>query len=111
MVPQELTQRRATRPVAFALWATVASLTVGCTSGPLSSRNTTVGGLKSEVAQLQSEKDQLKRELANAKAESREIHGQLVQAEESNNDLATRLDNVKGLLRRQDGDLAGSGPG
>jgi hypothetical protein len=111
MVPHERTQRRAIRPVAIALGATVVSLTFGCTSGPLATRNPTVGSLKSEVAQLQAEKDQLKRELTNAKADNREIHSQLVQAEESNNDLSTRLANVKGLLRRQDGDLAGPGRG
>jgi hypothetical protein len=74
---------------------------VGCASpGPLESRRTMMGALKGQNAQLEHERAQLEREIAELKSENRRIEDQLVQEEQANDELATRLSNAQTLLSR-----------
>jgi hypothetical protein len=66
-------------------------------------RHTLVGSLKASVAQLEAEKDGLRRERTELQAENRRMRDQLVQAETANDDLITRLDNARNLIRGQGG--------
>lgn len=64
-------------------------------------RHGMVGALKTNVAQLESEKDALNRQLAEQKAENRRIETQLADAEAQNGDLAARLDDARAVMSRQ----------
>ncbi|MEO6812267.1 MAG: cell division protein ZapB [Isosphaeraceae bacterium] len=86
------------------------TMTLGCAQGPLTSRYTTIGSLKANVAQLESEKDRLQRERNELQAENRRVQDQLVQAETTNDDLITRLDNARNLIRGQGGDITVARP-
>jgi hypothetical protein len=102
-------RRRAALGRAVALAAL--TLAIGCAQqGPLTSRYTTIGALKANVAQLESEKDRLSRERNELQAENRRIQDQLVQAETTNDDLITRLDNARNLIRDQGGDTTVARP-
>jgi hypothetical protein len=102
-------RRRAALGRAVALAAL--TLAIGCAQqGPLTSRYTTIGALKANVAQLESEKDRLSRERNELQAENRRIQDQLVQAETTNDDLITRLDNARNLIRSQGGDTTVARP-
>jgi outer membrane murein-binding lipoprotein Lpp len=79
-------------------------LATGCqSSGPLLSRQTTVGTLKTSVSQLEYQNDQLRKQVAELKSESRDFEDRLVQEQAENDDLATRLDNARSLLGQRDG--------
>jgi outer membrane murein-binding lipoprotein Lpp len=84
----------------------------GCASqGPLLSRQTTLGTLKTSVSHLEYENEQLKRELAEAKTENQRITRRLDQEEAANGELTARLDDARNLISRQGTDsegLAGS---
>ncbi len=74
---------------------------VGCQgmgAGPLTSRQTTLGTLKTSVSQLEFQNEQLQKQVADLKSENRRYEDRLSQEQAENDDLATRLDNVKGLL-------------
>ncbi len=74
----------------------------GCTQpGPFTRRTGMVGALKTNVAQLESEKDALARQLAEQKAENRRIDAQLADVESQNGDLAARLDDARAVMSRQ----------
>ncbi len=74
----------------------------GCAQpGPLARRGTMIGTLKSEVAQLESEKDQARREVAELRTENKRIEAQLAEIESENGDLATRLDDARAVISRQ----------
>lgn len=74
----------------------------GCTQpGPFTRRTGMVGALKTNVAQLESEKDALARQLAEQKAENRRIDAQLADVEAQNGDLAARLDDARAVMSRQ----------
>ncbi len=60
-----------------------------------------VGSLKTNVAQLESEKDKLARELAEQKTENRRVENQLAESEAQNGDLAARLDDARAVMSRQ----------
>jgi hypothetical protein len=96
-------------PLKFALLLASAGVLLGCAqSGPLLSRGTTLGTLKTSVSHLEFENSQLRRELAKAKSESREFEDRLVQEERTNDDLKSRLDDARNLLSQRGNDLGGS---
>lgn len=102
-------RRRVGKAGAVAL--AVLTMAPGCAQqGPLMSRYTTIGSLKANVAQLESEKDRLQRERNELQVENRRIQDQLVQAETTNDDLITRLDNARNLIRSQGGDFTAAHP-
>lgn len=69
-----------------------------------------MGSLKSNVAQLESEKDVLAKQVAELRSENRRIENDLAAVEEKRDELATRLDDARNLISRQglDGDGLGS---
>jgi len=91
---------------ATALWA-------GCAQpGPILSRRTTVGALKTSLSHIEFENQQLRSRVANLESENRDIENRLVEEEQVNGDLSARLDNARNLLsdRGYDwGDPRGSG--
>ena len=79
----------------------------GCAEpGPLLSRRTTVGTLKTSVSHLQFENEQLRKQLASVESDSRQIEERLVQEEAANGELTARLDDARSLLSQR-----GVGPG
>ena len=91
--------RRAGAAFALTIGLTMAA---GCAqSGPLSRRTTMVGALKTNVAQLESEKDSLSREVAELKSENRRIENELAVVSDQNGDLAARLDDARAVMGRQ----------
>jgi hypothetical protein len=71
----------------------------GCAQpGPLASRHTTIGALKTSLSHLEFENEQLKAKVANIDSENREIENRLVEEEALNGDLRARLDNARNLL-------------
>ncbi len=84
----------------------------GCASpGPIGSRHTMLGTLKTSVAQLESDNQSLRRQVAQLKAENTRIEDDLVQAEAANGEMSARLDDAKELLSRQGGDSNALGRG
>ena len=74
----------------------------GCSqSGPFARRQGMVGALKTNVAQLDSEKAALARQLAEQKAENRRIETELADIEAQNGELAARLDDARVVMSRQ----------
>ena len=83
------------------LLAAVAGL-AGCAQpGPMISRHTTVGTLKTSVAKLEHDNEQLRGELAELQAENRRINYRLTQEEEANGTLTARLNDANHILRKQ----------
>ncbi len=77
------------------------SLLVGCAQpGPLFSRFTTVGTLKTSLSHLEFENQQLRSKVTNLESENREIENRLVQEEAVTGDLSARLDDARDLLGR-----------
>src|SRR3954465_8216135 len=96
--------RRAWNPSTAALagLASVVLLVSGCSQpGPFMRRQTMMGALKSNVAQLESEKDQLSKQLAEQKAENRRVEAQLAELDAQNGDLSARLDDARAVISRQ----------
>lgn len=84
----------------------------GCAGpGPIASRHTMLGTLKTSVAQLESDNQSLRRQVAQLKAENTRIEDRLVQEEAANGEMAARLDDAKELLNRQGGDTTALGRG
>lgn len=74
----------------------------GCAQqGPLMSRRTTLGSLKTSVGHLELENSRLKTEVAGLKQENRRLGDRLVQEEEQNGELAARLDDARYLLNER----------
>ena len=81
-----------------------AAVVAGCSQpGPFYRRQTMMGALKSNVAQLESEKDRLAKQLAEQKAETRRVENELAAVEDKNGELAARLDDARTLIGRQGG--------
>lgn len=89
------------RASALLLASAMAWLSGFAQPGPLARRGTMIGTLKSEVAQLESEKDQARREVAELRTENKRIEAQLAEIESENGDLATRLDDARAVISRQ----------
>ncbi len=60
-----------------------------------------MGALKSNVAQLESEKEQLSKQLADQKGENRRVESQLAELDAVNGDLSARLDDARAVISRQ----------
>src|SRR5437870_5494863 len=89
------------RAAVFALLGGMA-IAAGCSpQSGFTRRHGMVGALKTNVAQLESEKDNLSRELATQKAENRRIEGELAAVESQNGDLSARLDDARSVMTRQ----------
>src|SRR6059058_140130 len=87
------------------LTAMAAVVPFGCAqSGPLTSRNTTLGSLKASVSQLEFDNEKLRKEVAELKADNARLDTQLAQEREANGEVTARLDDTRNLLRRQGGD-------
>ena len=90
---------------AAALLSAIVGATAGCSQpGPFLHRQTMMGALKSNVAQLESEKDRLAKQLADQKSETRRLENELAAVEDKNGELAARLDDARTLIGRQGGD-------
>lgn len=86
-------------------------LAAGCAQpGPLTSRYTMIGSLKSSLAQTEAERDAMKREVADLKLQNRRMKDQIVQAESANGELTARLDDARHLIRNQGGDADSVAP-
>jgi outer membrane murein-binding lipoprotein Lpp len=73
----------------------------GCAQeGTVLTRRTTIGSLKTSLAQLEHQSDQQKQEIADLKAENRRVADRLVQEQATNEELATRLDDARALISR-----------
>src|SRR4051794_17780832 len=74
----------------------------GCSQPNTFTRRTgMLGALKTNVAQLESEKDNLARELAAAKNENHRLESQLAEVDAQNGDLSARLDDARTVISRQ----------
>jgi outer membrane murein-binding lipoprotein Lpp len=90
------------RGCSLGLALVLSGLLAGCASpGPLTSRQTLIGGLKASVSQLESEKEELRREVAELKADNHRISDSLVEERSRNGELVTRLDGARNILRSQ----------
>ncbi len=95
------------RPIGLAALALVAT---GCAqSGPLSSRQTMVGSLKTSVSQLEYDNENLRKQVGELKADNRRIENDLVQERDANGEVTAQLDDAKDLIRRQGGDVTALG--
>jgi hypothetical protein len=87
----------------------------GCAQeGSVLTRRTTIGSLKTSLAQLEHQNDQQKKQIADLQAENRRVADRLVQEQATNEELATRLDDARALISRSglsSGALARSGGG
>lgn len=91
-----------TRRLRLAAALGLAAMAAGCSgSGTLTRRPGMLGALKTNVAQLESEKEGLTRELAASRAENRRIESQLAEAEAQNGELTARLDDARAVMSRQ----------
>ena len=90
--------------------AVFAPVSLGCTSsGPLASRQTTLGSLKASVSQLEFENEKLRREVGELKADNSRLDNQLVQERDANGEMSARLDDAKDLIRREGGNASAMG--
>jgi hypothetical protein len=88
------------RTPVFVLVAT--SLLAGCAqSGPVLSRRTSLGTLKTSLSHLEFENQQLRAKMTKLESENRAIENRLVQEEEANGDLHARLDDARNALGRK----------
>lgn len=98
-----------TRP-RHACWLVLALASLcGCAqNGPIFSRRTTVGSLKTSLSRLEYENQQLRRQTASLQRENREFENRLVQEESLNGELSARLDDARVLLGDRESELAAS---
>jgi outer membrane murein-binding lipoprotein Lpp len=86
-------------PLTFAGMIAILAFSGGCAQqGLFTGRRTTVGTLKANVSQLESEKEQLQRQVAELETENRRIESRLTRTERENASLASRLDDARGSL-------------
>ena len=94
------------RPRSFAIMLVCAGLAGGCAEPrPFLGRHTTIGTLKASVSQLEFEKHQLQRDVANLKVQNRRMEQQLSQEEAARDELVTRLDDARVLLKSRGYDI------
>ena len=95
--------------LARALSLAAAASLAGCAQqGSLLSRGPTLGTLKTSVSHLEFENGQLKREVAKLKTETRQTEDRLVQEEQVNGELSSRLDDARNLLSERGHDTGSS---
>lgn len=84
-------------------------LAIGCAQpGPVLSRRTTLGTLKTGLSHVEFENEQLRSKVAKLESENREIEDRLVQEEAINGDLTARLDDARNLLGHSEPDWGDS---
>jgi septal ring factor EnvC (AmiA/AmiB activator) len=99
------------RPIATTATALALACLFGCTqTGPLTARRSTLGTLRTSVAQLQHENEQLKREVADLQVENRRVADKLDESEQTNGDLTARLDDAKAAIKGDGSILADTAP-
>jgi hypothetical protein len=77
------------------------SLLVGCSQpGPILSRYTTIGTLKTSLSHLEFENQQLRSKVAGLESENRDIENRLVREEAVNGDLSARLDDARDVMAK-----------
>ena len=95
----------------FVLLAATSAL-AGCAQpGPIFSRYTTVGTLKTSLSHLEFENQQLRSKVATLESENRDIENRLVQEEAVNGDLSARLDDARDVLTQHGSNWGGSAGG
>jgi hypothetical protein len=88
------------------------SVLAGCAqSGPILSRYTTIGTLKTSLSHLEFENQQLKSKVATLESDNRDIENRLVQEEAVNGDLAARLDDARDTLTQHGANWGGATAG
>jgi hypothetical protein len=101
----------ALNPRTFVLLAAT-SLVVGCAQpGPIFSRYTTIGTLKTSLSHLEFENQQLRSKVATLESENRDVENRLVQEEAVNGDLSARLDDARDVLTQNGANWGGSSGG
>ncbi len=96
--PEPILGRSRRLPAAVVIAALMAA--TGCAqSNPFADRRTMLGTLKTNVAHLESERQELKRQLAEAQQQNRRLENRLVQEEAHSESLAARLEDVRKLGR------------
>src|SRR5262249_8313992 len=84
-------------PRTLGLLATT-SLLLGCTSpGPIGSRYTTIGTLKTSLSHLEFENQQLRSKVTSLASETGDVERRLGQKEALNGDLSARLDDARNV--------------
>ena len=94
----------------------LSGVVVGCASpGPLTTRQTMIGGLKASVSQLESEKEELRRRSGGAQGrQPPDLRQPGRESGPRNGELAARLDGARNILRSQGldrGDLSSASSG
>ena len=85
-------------PRTLGLLATT-SLLLGCSqTGPIGSRYTTIGTLKTSLSHLEFENQQLRSKVTSLESENRDIENRLVQEEAVNGDLSARLNDARNVM-------------
>ena len=88
------------------------SVLAGCAqSGPILSRYTTIGTLKTSLSHLEFENQQLRSKVATLETDNRDIENRLVQEEAVNGDLSARLDDARDVLTQRGSTWGGSDGG
>src|ERR1700722_6815097 len=101
----------ALNPRTFVLLAAT-SLVVGCAQpGPLFSRYTTIGTLKTGLSHLEFENQQLRSKVATLESENRDVENRLVQEEAANGELHARLDDARDVITQAGANWGGAGGG
>jgi hypothetical protein len=96
------------KPRTFVLLAAT-SVFAGCAQpGPILSRYTTIGTLKTSLSHLEFENQQLRSKVAALESDNREIENRLVQEEAVNGDLSARLDDARNTLTQNGSNWGGS---
>ena len=86
------------------------ALPIGCAqSGPLASRQTTMGSLKASVSQLEFDNEGLKKQIADLKTDNRRLANEVDQEQEANGEVTAQLDDARALIRKQGGGHHGPG--
>jgi hypothetical protein len=85
------------------------SLLLGCsTPGPIRSRYTTIGTLKTSLSHLEFENQQLRSKVTSLESDNRDIENRLVQEENLNGDLSARLDDARDVMAQHGYDWGNS---
>lgn len=80
----------------------LACLLAGCAQpGPILSRYTTIGTLKTSLSHLEFENQQLRARVTSLESENRDIENRLVQEEAVNGDLTARLDDARNVISQR----------
>ena len=96
------------RPARALALGTLAVLSGCAQPGPLTTRTTTINGLKANVAQLEAEKESLHKQVTELESDRRKLQDRLAASESAYDEVTNKLADAQDQLRRQGGGLAGS---